>query len=1005
MHFYRLAKSLRLPAIALFSIVLAACGSGDGEDSVDAADVDTAVGEFKLVFEDDFGGPAPPIAPRSAPRTAARGGPITPFGLGNWRVDEGYGPNNAGWGNNEWQLYQNSIDNIFEQDNSLVIRARCSDPDNGDRAINCGVRNGNITSAKIITKDRLNVRYGRIQARIKMPSGAGMWPAFWTLGSDIDERPWPDAGEIDIVEMHYFYSDTRTTHFTTHWSGPKYTPENRPSCASGVLSSLSADEEENCFTKTKTFDDPGDAPITDDFHIFEVEWNERQIVGKIDGITYFTQPIDASTMEEFLKDHYLILNVAYGGNLGNPFGPSPMSEADWADPNKTDMLVDWVRVYEAVPPRAATLIDESGNNLPYNRVINSAEFNGGFADVDLESTAITPLVGTEVMQVKYSATRSENGGGVPAGFTAASFSFNNLDLSDFDTFKFSANYSKFPEIFDNMNLYFVNVTDPDPSQPFLVNLSQIIEITPGETYELSFRAASPFTTRNIIAGIGLNGGPVGGDFRNNTEIVPLTNDMQTFTYTLQAVDDNGGGAFGDNISRVLFDLNGEAGLVLIDDVSLKVQGTTDELLTNGDFEASVPDKAPWINDGEVGTYGPIQVRFEDSFGNSIDLFAGNFETAVNGDWYTYEIPLSELALDGVDPGDINFINFANPFDENFDLLSGTVYLDDIRFEADTTPCNAVPTVAFDSDYNPATSVGQVTVTDACNANSLVTVKVDNGIDEIFVGVKLDAAGVGSTVFGLIDPLSLECSTSDLNGYIALEPPSLLASYPALAETPSAFATAFVDENAPPTTLVGEQLYFYSSNPAIPLSFVPDAPVANSFNYSVFGSGSELDGAFADSFNPVFQVRSGPDYGAEVAQVALINLPAGFAAGRDAINFKFKNVGSPNAAVQVQFGSEIEIVSLADESVSTHIGDGWFEISVPMDRFPSADSATTMVFTSADPAPPIGSGFYFLITDINLRDSIGVVPAACAATSGGGAGSGVVPETVLFSSTGSGEIWC
>ncbi len=1146
MQFYRLANLLRVPAIAAFSIVLISCGSGDGEDSVEAAAAEVTLSGYRLVFEDDFGGPAIDGGAGAARRTAARG-TGEPLGAGNWRTDEGYGPNNSGWGNDEWQLYQDSVENVRVGNGVLAISASCaisggvyteasttatlpyariidagvdfggnptpSNPESiavkpldgrsvlavdfqdagkgfggaifefasaqdistyenlkfaidvsavpsyadlvvqledgvespnvflssytpalaepgGTRAIfeipladfgddidlenvtllgfwnlsstqgavtptfgtiyldgirfsrNCdtsdaGKRDGSITSGKVITKDRLNVRYGRIQARIKMPSGAGMWPAFWTLGSDIDERPWPDAGEIDIVEMHYFYSDNRTTHFTTHWSGPKYTPENRPVCASGVLSSLYADEEENCKTATKTFDDPGDEPITDDFRIFEVEWNERQIVGKIDGIAYFTQGIDASTMEEFLKDHYLILNVAVGGNLGGPFGPS-MSASDWKDAEQTDMLVDWVRVFEAVPASTGTLIDEEGQNLPYNRVINSVEFfNGGFADVELESTAIPALVGDEVMEVKYSGTRSENGGGVPAEFSSAVFSFNQLDLSDYDKLVFSVNYSQFPQLLQNTNYYYVDVTDPNPAQPFLVNLSQVIPITPGETYELKFRAVAPFGARSIIAGIGLNGGPGGGDFRNNSEVVPLTTEFQTFTYILQAVDDNGGGAFGDDASRVLFDLNGEAGLVLIDDVSLKVQGTSVELLTNGGFEASVPNKAPWINAGEVGTYGPITVTMEDSFGNLRAVYAGEYPAEINGDWYTYSIPLS--AFVGVDIVDVNFIGFGNPFDQNFDLIRGTLYYDDIRFVTET--CNALPTVEFDAaEYNPATSVGQVTVNDPCAAGSLVTVQLDNGPDQIFVGAKLDAAGVGKALFGLVDPLSV-CPTDDRAGYIALERPSLLATYK------SASDTVVVSDTAPGTTIQGDSLYFFTSDPTQDLAFFADAPVPNSFNYSVFGSGSDLNGAFPDSsFDPVFEVQSGTGYGAEVAQIVLINITSGFAANAESINFKIKYVDRPaNTGIRVEFGqlgvtsNLVLIADLDTDPRSTSIGDGWYEISIPMSDFPDASSFDYFGFITPDPAPASGNPFAFLITDIFLKESVDVVPAACDAT--------------------------
>ena len=328
----RISHWLRILAIALFSVVLASCGSGDGDDPIEVTEQELEEARFELVFEDNFD-------PSDANgRAAGKGAAKEALGPGNWVIDTGYGPNGDGWGNDEWQLYQNSTKNLYKKNGNLVISAAC------DTAPACGERDGSITSAKVITKDRINVRYGIIKARIKMPSGICMWPAFWTLGADIDDRPWPDAGEIDIGEMHYHYSDNRTTHFATHWAGPRYNEDNRPTC-SAFVDAIDPDEEENCKTTSKTFKEP----LTDDFHVYEVEWSETVIIGKIDGITYFKQAIDPETMEEFLKDHYLILNVAVGGKLGG--GPEPdngpkMSAADWADPDQTDMLVDWVRVYE-----------------------------------------------------------------------------------------------------------------------------------------------------------------------------------------------------------------------------------------------------------------------------------------------------------------------------------------------------------------------------------------------------------------------------------------------------------------------------------------------------------------------------------------------------------------------------------------------------------------------------------------------------------------------------------
>ncbi|MFT5976968.1 MAG: hypothetical protein ACI9YO_003160, partial [Gammaproteobacteria bacterium] len=161
MRTYRLALVLRSVAIILFSFAIVSCGSGSGKATVSFPN-GAAEGsqELRLVFEDNFGGPI-----GAARRDSRAALPTT-----NWRVETGYGDN--GWGNEEWQNYTNSTDNLYLENGALVISAQCS---TGDSCSDAGVnkRTGAITSARINTKEKLNVRYGSVSARIKMPSGAG----------------------------------------------------------------------------------------------------------------------------------------------------------------------------------------------------------------------------------------------------------------------------------------------------------------------------------------------------------------------------------------------------------------------------------------------------------------------------------------------------------------------------------------------------------------------------------------------------------------------------------------------------------------------------------------------------------------------------------------------------------------------------------------------------------------------------------------------------------------
>ncbi len=1013
MRFPEPAQLLRLTAFACFSIFVASCGTGDGEDSIDAGGASGAGASQVLVFRDDFGGPA--VSPRAASRGAKI--PAAPLEAGNWVPETGYGDN--GWGNDEWQLYTDSTQNLFTEDGNLVIRAMCTaaglytegpatqtitysriidagvdfggnptpsnpnstavtpldgtnvlevdfqdigrgyggaifeiDPagdvssfttlsfaidtsevasfgdlvvqlEDGTSAPNvflsdytpvateddwsiyeipladfgginpanvtllgfwnlsatagavnitfgkiyldsirfampCGKRDDSITSARVVTKDRLNVRYGTIKARIKMPSGLGMWPAFWTLGSDIDERPWPDAGEIDIVEMHYFFSDRNTTHFSTHYSGPPILREpGVPNCDSGTPSLVNPGETEICATATEKFDEP----LTDDYHIFEVDWNPTRIVGKIDGIPYFRQTIDPTIMEEFLKDHYLLLNIAVGGNLGGPFGPT-MSAADWGDTDQIDMLVDWVEVYEYVPTSAATVIDESGSNIPYSKILNSVNFGGANVVADEDSTAQPALVGSTVLELEFSNSVSLIGG-ILAPYSAAAFDFFNLDLSKYSAVRFSLDTSRF----------------------------------------------------------------------STTEF---------------------GQSFGDSF----FDIGIEFG-------------------------------------DNTGTR--VLVRTEPKY-----------VIGTSGTWVTYEIPLSDFAP--VNMNNIEVFGFVNPRDESGKLIGGTIFVDDIRFTIEECTPGATVTldaasnpIPYQNFYNPSTTVAEVSVSDACKANELVTVRVDNGNgDEIYVGVNLDAAGNGSKIFGLVDEASV-CPTSDQGGYIALVP-SLTATYTNSDNGTSDTAIAGVDADAPGTSLAGGRDFFYTSDPNQPLAYTPDSGGPNSFNYSAFGSGSIFNGAFPDpTFGNVFQARSGAGYGAEVAQLVLINIRTGFAAGAETLDFRFKNVGHPIDGIRVEFGqlgvsSNLVSYDLGDTSVSTPLGDDWYQVSVPLSDFPDPSLFDYFGFITPDPAPAIGQGFYFLITDINLKESITVIPDACLERNV--AIGGTVPEVTILEADGS-----
>ena len=122
-----------------------------------------------------------------------------------WGYEIGTGEN--GWGNQELQYYTDRSDNVTVQNGVLLITAREE-----------SFEGSAYTSARLITKDKFEQRYGRFEARIRLPYGQGIWPAFWMLGADIDENPWPGAGEIDIME----YRGQEPTVLIGSMHGPGY---------------------------------------------------------------------------------------------------------------------------------------------------------------------------------------------------------------------------------------------------------------------------------------------------------------------------------------------------------------------------------------------------------------------------------------------------------------------------------------------------------------------------------------------------------------------------------------------------------------------------------------------------------------------------------------------------------------------------------------------------------------------------------------------------------------
>ncbi|MEM9080027.1 MAG: glycoside hydrolase family 16 protein [Verrucomicrobiota bacterium] len=265
-----------------------------------------------------------------------------------WGYDIGRGSN--GWGNAELQYYTNSRDNSRIENNELVIEVR-----EETNFLNSGA---NYTSARLLTQGLAEFQYGRIEARIRVPSGQGLWPAFWTLGNDFPTTPWPFCGEIDIME--FVGREPNEIFGTIH--GPGY---------SGGAS----------FSGIQTFVDE----VSDDYHVFVIEWEEDLIRWYVDGVQYHeAEPSDVApnSWEFNSRPFFLILNCAVGGNFGQA-----------VDPNLTfprQMNVDYVRVY--TPASSGNQLNNEGFELgnltswtPYTTNAGQVNDPGGF----VESTSNT----------------------------------------------------------------------------------------------------------------------------------------------------------------------------------------------------------------------------------------------------------------------------------------------------------------------------------------------------------------------------------------------------------------------------------------------------------------------------------------------------------------------------------------------------------------------------------------------------------------------------------------
>jgi beta-glucanase (GH16 family) len=249
-----------------------------------ANSVGPGTGEYELVWSDEFDGPLDQLPEQT-----------------NWTWDIGNGA--WGWGNNQLEYDTNLPENAsLDGEGMLRITAREESYQGFD-----------YTSARILTRDRIEIQYGRVEARIKLPVGQGIWPAFWMLGENIDSAGWPQCGEIDIME--YRGQTPGVILGTLH--GPGY------SGGGGITNLVNITPES----------------FHEDFHVFAIEWQSDRIDWFLDDELYhrvYREQVPGAWV--FDQPFFIILNIAVGGTfVGAPDESTVFPQT---------MLVDWVRVHQ-----------------------------------------------------------------------------------------------------------------------------------------------------------------------------------------------------------------------------------------------------------------------------------------------------------------------------------------------------------------------------------------------------------------------------------------------------------------------------------------------------------------------------------------------------------------------------------------------------------------------------------------------------------------------------------
>jgi beta-glucanase (GH16 family) len=279
--FGRLGASIVLPAVLMMS-------SCTNDDEIGGCDFPEDLDAYTLVWQDEFEGEE--------------------IDDSKWSFDLGDGCDRGicGWGNNELQYYTDSPENAYVSNGRLVIKAK--------RELPLYLGQYQYTSARMVTKNKGDWTYGRMDVRARLPEGQGLWPAAWMLPTDNVYGIWPKSGEIDIVEL----------------VGSK--PDE-------VLGTIHYGHDYHRFVSS--YYQLDSLTFKDDYHVFSALWNEDCIQFMVDGKKYGEPRTRSSVLPTtwpFDQRFHMILNIAVGGNL--PGNPTPQTLFPQV------MEVDYVRVYQ-----------------------------------------------------------------------------------------------------------------------------------------------------------------------------------------------------------------------------------------------------------------------------------------------------------------------------------------------------------------------------------------------------------------------------------------------------------------------------------------------------------------------------------------------------------------------------------------------------------------------------------------------------------------------------------